>query len=97
MSASKSEGYKDQAIGAMKENIGGLFSEKARADGAAQRAQGEAEVTAAKTANRAEAAHKNLQGGFEKIVGGITGDTAKKAQGHAHAAEGDVIRESNRF
>ncbi|KAJ3032762.1 hypothetical protein HDV00_007170 [Rhizophlyctis rosea] len=94
----KSSGYTSQAIGAVKQNVGSLLGNHSmQAEGASQRAQGNAEVQAAKAQQFTEGAIDSVGGSIKKNIGAALGDESMRASGASTEAKGEAQKAANRY
>ncbi|GAQ92981.1 hypothetical protein KFL_012340010, partial [Klebsormidium nitens] len=77
---SKVTGYKDKVIGASKEAVGSIASERLRTEGEAQRFQGHTAIDQAKVQNRAQAIGDKISGAFKEGTGTLTGDASLRQE-----------------
>ena len=93
---SKVSGNLSAAAGAVKENVGyavGNHSMEAR--GAADRAQGNAEVEAAKAKGYTEGVVNNVSGAVKNAAGQVVGNDRMRAEGEAERLKGKAEKEAN--
>ncbi|MGK5371584.1 CsbD family protein, partial [Salmonella sp. NW985] len=94
----KAHGTKDQVTGQIQETVGGIIgNDRMRAEGAATREGGKAEVNAAKAENRAEATGTDIKGHAKDAFGALTGDNKMQAEGKADKTKADAQHNANRF
>ncbi|KAJ3054914.1 hypothetical protein HK097_000380 [Rhizophlyctis rosea] len=93
----KTSGHASQIGGAVKQNIGSLLGDRSmQAEGASQRAQGDAEVQAAKAQQFTEGAVDAAGGNIKKHIGAMLGDESMRASGASTQAKGEAQKAANR-
>ncbi|KAJ3284618.1 hypothetical protein HK104_009857 [Borealophlyctis nickersoniae] len=86
------------AAGSVKETLGRVVgSAHLQAEGAAKRAQGNAEVNAAKTHGYAQGAGNSASGSMKQHFGRAIGNEGMQARGAATHAKGHAQRGVNHF
>ncbi|KAI8820384.1 putative cruciform DNA binding protein [Fimicolochytrium jonesii] len=94
---SKTHGNIQAATGAVKETIGATVGNQSlRAEGAAQRASGNAEVEGVKAKNYASGAVDGAVGNIKKNVGDAVGNQSLHARGAGQEAHGDAQKALNK-
>ncbi|KAJ3052399.1 hypothetical protein HK097_006324 [Rhizophlyctis rosea] len=95
---SKTSGQSDSLMGSIKQNVGSLLGNKSQqSEGAAQRAHGDAETSAAKTQGYAQGSADSITGSIKKNVGSALGDEPMRARGAATESKGDVKKAVNNY
>ncbi|KND02070.1 DNA binding protein [Spizellomyces punctatus DAOM BR117] len=95
-SPSRTHGNMESAKGAVKENVGKVLGNQSmRVEGASQRAAGNAEVEAVKTANYADGQMDSMGGSIKKNVGSAIGNERMQASGAQTEAAGEMKKAAN--
>jgi uncharacterized protein YjbJ (UPF0337 family) len=96
-SPSKVSGNAAAAMGTVKESIGSAIGNRSmEADGAAQRAKGNAEVEAAKAQGYAKGTIDNVSGNVKNAAGQVLGNEQMRAEGEAERLKGKTQQEVNK-
>ena len=94
---SKSSGYTDQAVGAVKETVGSATGNHSlEAKGSLQKNEGKVEVEAVKGKERSKGASEETWGGIKETVGHLTGNTDTEAAGKVEKEKGKIRQEANK-
>ncbi|KAJ3033536.1 hypothetical protein HK097_004811 [Rhizophlyctis rosea] len=95
---SKASGQSDSVLGTIKQNVGSLLGNRSmQAEGAATRAQGDAEVKAAKSQQYTEGQVDSIGGAIKKNVGAALGDEPMRARGAETQTKGDLKKAANNY
>lgn len=93
---SKMSGYTDEAVGAMKENVGwALGNKQMEAEGKARNAKGHAEVEAARAEQKAIGKKEKLKGNIKETAGNVLGNEQWQAEGKADRLKGEAREKAN--
>eukprot|EP01089_Gocevia_fonbrunei_P020095 TRINITY_DN7356_c0_g1_i1.p2 TRINITY_DN7356_c0_g1~~TRINITY_DN7356_c0_g1_i1.p2 ORF type:complete len:111 (+),score=43.04 TRINITY_DN7356_c0_g1_i1:46-333(+) len=93
---SKASGYTDQAIGAVKENVGYVLgNEQMEAEGKLQRVKGNAEVEGVKAENRVEGTVDQVTGAMKEAAGKVTGNKETEFKGKLEKEQGKAKKAAN--
>jgi len=93
----KFKGQVDKAKGVVKENVGHLIGNKElEGKGMVQRAEGEARVEGAKTAEYTKGTVESLKGTVKEKVGDLTGDKSLQGEGMVDKAKGEARKATNK-
>ena len=93
---SKVNGNVNAAVGTVKENIGhAVGNHSLEARGAADRAQGNAEVEVAKAQGYANGVVDNVSGSIKNAAGQVVGNDRMRAEGEAECLKGKAEKEAN--
>ena len=93
---SKVNGNLSAAAGAVKENVGYTLGNRSmEAQGAADRAKGNAEVEAAKAKGYSEGVMDNVTGAVKNAAGQTVGNERLRAEGEAQRLKGKAEKEAN--
>lgn len=96
-SPSKVSGNATSAMGAVKENIGAAVGNRSmQANGAAERAKGNAEVEAAKAQGYAKGTVDNVSGSVKNAAGQVLGNEQMRTEGEAERLKGKTQQEVNK-
>ncbi|ORX95518.1 putative cruciform DNA binding protein [Basidiobolus meristosporus CBS 931.73] len=84
------------AAGAVQENVGSAIgNQKIQAEGAATRAEGNAEYLRAQAQGYAQGAGEKLEGHFQENVGSALGNLQTEVEGAANKAKGEARMQAN--
>ena len=93
---SKTSGYQDEDIGAVKENVGwATGNESLEARGKAQHLKGEAEVETAKAKERTKGTGEQIKGNIKETAGKIIGNEQMEVEGKVDRLKGDARKTAN--
>lgn len=85
------------AAGSLKQTVGkALGNESMQCEGAGKKAQGNAEVDAAKAKGYAEGTGEKLSGNIKSGVGSMIGNKSMEAKGEYNKAHGASLQEANK-
>jgi len=94
--ASKTEGYKDKVVGAVKENTGYVVgNERMEAEGKVQRMKGTGEVETAKAEQVAKGTTEQIKGNIKEFSGKVLGNERMEAEGKVDRLTGNARKEAN--
>lgn len=93
---SRSEGYKDEIVGAIKENVGwAIGNEKMEAEGKAQKLKGDGEVESAKAQQQVKGAGEQLKGNVKEGAGKLLGNQQMELEGKGDKLKGEAREKLN--
>ncbi|KAI8889962.1 hypothetical protein K501DRAFT_237577 [Backusella circina FSU 941] len=96
MNPSKTDAKKDQFVGNVKENVGGVLgNESMETEGQTQRGRGQAQETAANVSGYVQGVAEQVTGAVKGAYNSLTGNTTDEAANKVQQKKGEAQQDIN--